>query len=122
MATSAFGSTLKQIVEGCADALSVILMDFDGIALESEVARRNDVDIETVTAELSATLAQIRRAADILQVGALEEVAIRSERLTFVVRVLNENYFVGLAMGAEGSLGKGRYLLRRFAPQIRTLL
>ena len=39
--------------------------------------------------------------------------------MTTLIRVLNDEYFVALALPAEASVGKGRYLLRRVAPRLR---
>lgn len=43
--------------------------------------------------------------------------AIQAEKLTTVVRMLNGDYFVALALTPEGNLGKGRFLLRIAAPK-----
>jgi hypothetical protein len=32
--------------------------------------------------------------------------------MTTVIRLLNESYFIALALSPTGNLGKGRYLLR----------
>jgi hypothetical protein len=35
-----------------------------------------------------------------------------------LIRVINETYFVAVALSPEGNLGKGRYLLRIVAPKL----
>lgn len=115
-----FRAALTKMVDSCDGAMSAVLMGFDGIAIDTHVAQ--DFDMEAVTAELSSVLAQIGRVAESLKVGALHEVAIRSEKLTFLVRVLTPDYFLGLAMTPEGNFGKGRFLMRLAVPEFQAQL
>ena len=112
---------LQSMVESCDGATAGVVMGFDGIAVES-VSREPDVDVQTVSMEFSFVLTQIRKAAEILEVGALEEVSVRSEKLIFIIRVLNDEYFLGLAMRPDGNFGKGRHLMRMALPELRTQL
>lgn len=97
-------------------------MGFDGISVESYAADSKKVDIQTVGMEFSHILSQIRRAAEILEVGAVEEVTLRTQQLTVVMRVLTKDYFVALAITPKGNSGKGRFLLRLAAPQLQAEL
>lgn len=53
-----------------------------------------------------------------LDAGSAQEVAVRSERFTTVVRFLTEEYFVAVAVKPEGNFGKARFLLRMKAPTL----
>jgi predicted regulator of Ras-like GTPase activity (Roadblock/LC7/MglB family) len=97
-------------------------MGFDGIAVESYAKDAQKLDIQTVGMEFSFILAQVKKAADIIDGGGVEEVSIRTERLTLLIRVLSKDYFVALALLPGGNTGKGRYLLRVTAPQIQAEL
>ena len=121
MSTKQFEESLRQVVEGCEGAVAGVVMGFDGIAVET-VAIEPTVDVQTISMEFSFVLTQVRKAAEILEVGALEEVAIRSSNLTFIIRVLNQDYFLGLAMKPEGNFGKGRFLMRMALPELRAQL
>jgi predicted regulator of Ras-like GTPase activity (Roadblock/LC7/MglB family) len=106
-----FKEILEKIVENCDGSVAGVLMGFDGIAVET-VARDQEMDVQTIAMEFSFVLGQVRKAAEILEVGALEEVSIRSENLTFIIRVLNEEYFYGTALKPNGNFGKARFLMR----------
>jgi len=106
-----FRDHLQKIVESCEGALAGVVMGFDGIALET-VSLDPSVEVQTIGMEFSFVLGQVRKAAEILEVGMLDEVAIRSEKLTFIIRVLSEDYFLGLALRPSGNFGKGRFLMR----------
>ena len=112
-----FNETLREIVEGTEGGVAGLLMGFDGIAVDSWTREDSELDITTVGMELSMVLKDIQRAAEQLEAGGAREVAIQAEKLTTVVRMLNGDYFVALALTPEGNLGKGRFLLRIAAPK-----
>ena len=106
-----FREILQKIVDRCDGAVAGVVMGFDGISIEL-VTRDPSVDVQTVSMEFSFVLTQVRKAAEILEVGALEEVTIRADKIVFLIRVLSEDYFMGLVLRPEGNFGKGRFLLR----------
>jgi predicted regulator of Ras-like GTPase activity (Roadblock/LC7/MglB family) len=114
-----FQDHLKRLVGSTEGGLAAILMGFDGIAVDQYAAGAGSTpDINTVGMEFSFILGQVRKAAEILEVGAVHEVSIRTERLTVMMRIVSPDYFVALAIRAEGNFGKGRYLLRVVTPQL----
>lgn len=117
-----FKESLQEIVEGTEGAIAGLLMGFDGIAVESWTRGETDLDIQTIGMELSVVLKDIHRAAEQLETGDAREVAIQAERLTTVVRMINPEYFVALALRPEGNFGKGRFLLRLAAPKLAAAL
>ncbi|MCB9555606.1 MAG: roadblock/LC7 domain-containing protein [Deltaproteobacteria bacterium] len=116
-----FRQTLEKILERCDGAIGGVLMGFDGIAVEA-VVREAGTDVKTISAEFSFVLGQVRKAAEILEVGALNEVVIKSDNLVFLVRVLTDEYFVAIAMRPSGNFGKGRFLMRLADPELRAQL
>ncbi|HZS36237.1 MAG TPA: hypothetical protein VFF06_05395 [Polyangia bacterium] len=114
-----FQESLKKLVAETDGAVAGLLMGFDGIAVDSFSAVGSDVDITTVGMEFSFILTQVRKAAEILEVGGVLEIAIRCEKLTILIRVVNPEYFVALAVKPDGNFGKGRYLLRMVAPKLQ---
>src|SRR5262245_11630603 len=113
-----FRENLQKIVENVEGGVAGLLMGFDGIAVETYQLPDADFDVQAVGMEFSFILTQVRKAADILEVGGAREVAIKAEKLTIIIRVLSDEYFVALAMKPEGNFGKGRYLLRVVAPRM----
>jgi predicted regulator of Ras-like GTPase activity (Roadblock/LC7/MglB family) len=117
-----FQEHLKRLVESTEGGVAGLLMGFDGIAVDSYTQPGMGVDITTVGMEFSFILTQVRKAAEILEVGGVQEIAIRSEKLTILIRVVSTDYFIALAISPEGNLGKGRYLMRVVAPKLQTEL
>jgi predicted regulator of Ras-like GTPase activity (Roadblock/LC7/MglB family) len=113
-----FQAVLKEVVENTEGGLATLLMDFEGIAVDSYSKPGAPFDITTIGAEFSVVLKSIQRAAEMLDAGQMGEVAIQSEKVTTLIRVLNGSYFVAFSMSPEANLGKARYMLRTRAPAL----
>jgi predicted regulator of Ras-like GTPase activity (Roadblock/LC7/MglB family) len=100
-------------------AVAASVIGYDGIPVETVLASETDVDLESWLVELSGMLKELRDAAGRLDTGAVGEVSIGTERLVAILRPLNPEFFVVLAMRPEGNYGKGRYLLRMAAPRLQ---
>ncbi|MFO7156370.1 MAG: roadblock/LC7 domain-containing protein [Pseudomonadota bacterium] len=113
----AFREHLENVcqVEG---AVLACVMGFDGIAVDTHAPKAEGLDTDTLLVEYSALLDQVRRAAASLGNGKLEEVVVRAENLTAILRPIDENYFLFLALEPNGNTGKGRFLLRVTAPKL----
>src|ERR1041384_7607033 len=111
-----FKEALQSVVDGTDGSLAGLLMDFEGIPVETYARTDSGFDIESVGAEVSVVVKAIQRASEMLDAGSTREVAFRSDKLVTLIRVINESYFVAIALTPEGNLGKGRYLLRVIAP------
>lgn len=117
-----FKEILGEIVDGVDGGLAGLVMGYDGIPLDNYVASDREVEIETVGMEFSQILQNIRTAAEMLEVGAAAEVAVKAERLTMVLRLVTDEYFVAVALGPEANVGKARFLLRTRAPKLAEAL
>lgn len=117
-----FREPLKKVVDNVDGGIAGLVMGFDGIAVESYTRDGQQMDINTVGMEFSFILSQVRKAAAVLEIGDVNEVTIKAEKLTIVIRVLNNEYFLALALTPEGNFGKGRYLMRVVAPKLQAEL
>lgn len=117
-----FTGTLKKVVDNVDGGIAAVIMGLDGIPVDTYVRQDGRVDVTTVGMEFSFILSQIRKAADSLQVGGLEELTVRANRLLLVCRMLTPHYFVGVAIAPEGNFGKCRYLMRLASPGLTAQL
>lgn len=113
-----FKEILQDIVDRTDGGVAGLLMASDGIAIDQYAAADGPFDIEAVGMEYSVVLKGVQRAAEMLDTGATNEVSVRTERLTTVVRMLSDEYFVALTLEPGGNIGKARYLLRVHAPEL----
>lgn len=108
-----FQEVLREVVDGTDGGTAGLLMGFDGIPVEHYVRDAEaEASVEAVGQEYSVILKEIRKAAGMLEAGEAREMAVKAERMTTVVRMLNDEYFVAVTLKPEGNLGKARFLLR----------
>jgi predicted regulator of Ras-like GTPase activity (Roadblock/LC7/MglB family) len=112
-----FKEAIRDVVEGTDGGIAGILMDFEGIAVDSYV-KGDSLDINAVGAEFSVILKSIQRAIESLEAGDAREIAIQSDKVTTLIRILNDEYFLALTLSPDGNFGKGRYLMRTAAPKL----
>lgn len=117
-----FTETLKKVVDNVEGAIAAVVMGLDGIPVDSYVRMNDQFDVTTVAMEFSFILGQVRKAGESLQVGALEELSVKAQRLLLVCRMLSPQYFVAVALAPEGNFGKCRYLLRLTTPTLTAQL
>ena len=117
-----FADQLRKVVDNVEGGIAAVVMGLDGIPVESYVRQSDKVDVTTVAMEFSFILTQIRKAGDSLQVGGLEELAVKAQRLVLVCRMLSPQYFVAIVMAPEGNFGKARYLARLAGPALSAAL
>ena len=117
-----FANTLKKVVDNVDGGIAAVVMGLDGIPVETYIKHDDRIDVNTVAMEFSFIITQVRKAGDSLQVGSLEELAIKAQRLTLVCRMLSPQYFVAIAMAPDGNFGKARYMMRMATPQLAAQL
>lgn len=113
-----FKEALRDMVERTDGGIAGIVMDSEGISLESYAKDDAPIDISTIGIEYGVVLGQIRRAAESLDAGTAEEVTIGTDKVLTLIRPLGPTYFLALAMSPSGNYGKGRYLMRTAAPKL----
>ena len=117
-----FREILENIVTSCSGGVGAVLMGYDGIGIDQFSIEDNSLDLNLVGIEYSNVTKEIRNAADILSVGKLQEVSIKTEHYYVIIHSLTTEYFVALMVERDGNYGQGRYLLMREAPALRQAL
>lgn len=118
-----FRDSLQGMVDRLHGGMAGILMGFDGIAVDAYTKIGEEaVDIQTVGMELAHAVGTMRKAAEQLEVGQLNELILKADKLVVFVFLVNDEYFVACAVKPEASFGKARYLMRLLAPKIQAEL
>lgn len=113
-----FRDALRDIVNGLEGGVAGLIMDSEGIAVETYARENAPFDITTVGIEFGVVLGSIRRAAESLDAGEAREVAIGTDKLITLIRPLNDSYFLAIAIRPDGNFGKGRFLMRAAASKL----
>ncbi len=114
-----FKETLEAILERTEGSLGALIMGTDGIAVESVVSEAGkDANLDVAAAEFTSLVRNSQRAAIDTGLGNLRELVVSVERAIVIMRLLNREYFVVLALGPAGNLGRGRFELRKAELQL----
>ena len=113
-----FAEHLKKVVDNVDGGIAAVVMGLDGIPVDTYVRQNDKVDVTTVGMEFSFIMTQVRKAGDSLQVGGLEELVVKAQRLLLVCRMLSPQYFIAVVISPEGNFGKARFLARMASPAL----
>ena len=113
-----FRDALRDIVDKTEGGVAGLIMDSEGIAVESYTRGDAPFDITTIGIEFGVVLGSIKRAAESLEAGTAHEVAIGTDKMITLIRTLGDGYFLAFAMRPDGNFGKGRYMMRTVAPRL----
>lgn len=114
-----FKEALKSIVEKTDGSLGALIMGADGLSVEKYFSDEGiAANLDVAAAELTSLLRNANRSGRDLDLGELRELVIAFGKVTFLMRLFNQDYFVVLAVKPEGNLGRGRYELRKAEIQL----
>jgi predicted regulator of Ras-like GTPase activity (Roadblock/LC7/MglB family) len=106
-----FESIFKQLELALPGLQAVAVVAGDGIEVESHV--RADMAHEILSAELNGALRNLSRFQQDLELGALQEVIIRTAKENILLFTLSEGFFVLLVTAPQEATGKARYEVQR---------
>ncbi len=117
-----FDSILLQVLGECPGALGAALLGSDGLPIAQATAAGPPEladEVGVLGVEFGRILDEARKAAAAASAGTTLELAVRTERFHILVQVVDRETYLVLALGPDGNVGKGRYLLRRHLLAIR---
>jgi predicted regulator of Ras-like GTPase activity (Roadblock/LC7/MglB family) len=118
-----FREHLEAVVTSVDGSVTCSLVGFDGIPIESfqpdaRAEAAATMELSNALTEYGNLLGQLKTTAETLKTGAVAEVSVNSEKVITIMRMVNSEYYVVLAMTPDGNYGKGRYALRLAAPKL----
>jgi len=109
-----FKEALQTIVEKTDGGLGALIMGADGLSVEKFFSEEGvSENLDVAAAEFTSLVRGARRSGKDLDLGELRELVVALDRVTFIMRLFNQDYFAVLAIKPEGNLGRGRYELRK---------
>ena len=109
-----FQNSLEEIMNRMEGCLGVLIMGTDGIPVEKNWhPEGRDANLDVAVAEFTTLIRSGQRTSDDIGLGRMRELIIACEGATFVMRILNADYFLVLILRPENNFGRARYELRR---------
>jgi predicted regulator of Ras-like GTPase activity (Roadblock/LC7/MglB family) len=113
--------TLKAIVENVGGGIGAVIMGYDGIPIEEYIMEKI-FDVQVVAVEYVNVVKEVKRTLEVLKTGEMEEILITTGESRIIIRSICDDFFIMLALDSNGNYGKGRYLLKREAPNLNAEL
>lgn len=114
-----FSDILRDLVTGVKGGSAAAIMGVDGLAVEKYQPEGAGVDVDTVGVEYGKVIEEVKNAAHVLSLGALEEVAVTTPGAEVFLRIITADYYLIFVLKSVENAGKARYLLRRAATRAR---
>lgn len=114
-----FRETLAQVVERTEGATGALIMGMDGIAVERFFREEGlEANMDVAAAEITSLIRNALRAGNNTGLGPLRELFSSFESIHIIARMLSTEYFVVVALGPDGNIGRARYELRKAELQL----
>jgi predicted regulator of Ras-like GTPase activity (Roadblock/LC7/MglB family) len=109
-----FKEMLDSIIDRTEGSLGALIMGTDGIAVEKVLGDAGmDANLDVAAAEFTSLVRSAQRAGSDTGLGGLRELVVSLEGAIMVMRLLSRDYYVVLALNAQGNLGRARFELRK---------
>jgi predicted regulator of Ras-like GTPase activity (Roadblock/LC7/MglB family) len=116
-----FREILQRLVDQTPGAQGAAVVDAEGIALD-EYSLSADLDLAGLAVEFQGVLVQATKVAGSALAGsALAELTLRAGEHQLLLRRLDDEFFLIVALRRDGILGKARYLADLLLPELRSL-
>jgi predicted regulator of Ras-like GTPase activity (Roadblock/LC7/MglB family) len=128
-----FAEILRILADECGGGIGAALLGSDGIPIEQVQAtvlpagvvtdaEALDEDLGAIGVEFGRVMDEARKASDSVSGGHVEEMLVQTARYWILLRSVDEDAFLALAMIPEGNVGKARFLMRRHLLALREQL
>src|SRR5687768_16688007 len=102
-----YKAMLESIIERTEGSLGALIMGTDGIAVEKVLGQAGvEANLDVAAAECTSLVRGAQRAGLDTGLGGLRELVVSLEGAVMLMRLLSTDYFVVLAMGAGGNVGR----------------
>ena len=110
-----FGDVLKQILDKVEGAIGALIMGLDGIAIEQQIIDPELYDnrLSMIAAAYATLLRNSMRTSNDVGVGQLQEMSVISGNMILVIKLINPEYFLLIALHSDGNIGRARFELRK---------
>jgi predicted regulator of Ras-like GTPase activity (Roadblock/LC7/MglB family) len=109
-----FVDGLKLIVDDVPGSLGASINGLDGLIIaEYKKIPDSELDFTMLGAEMTTLLKRAVKTSDDIHMGPLQEISIMDKNKTLIMKTINEEYYLLLALESSGSMGKGRYALKK---------
>ncbi|OGL42496.1 MAG: hypothetical protein A2161_05960 [Candidatus Schekmanbacteria bacterium RBG_13_48_7] len=109
-----FVDGLKMIVNNVPGSLGASINGLDGLIIaEYKKTPNSELDFTLIGAEMTSLLKRAVKTTDDIHMGPLQEITLMDRNKALIMKTINEEYYLLLALDSFGNIGKGRYELKK---------
>ncbi|MCP9495566.1 MAG: hypothetical protein MSG64_14055 [Pyrinomonadaceae bacterium MAG19_C2-C3] len=109
-----FKNALEAILGRTENSLGALIMGTDGIAVEQVLSDEGrDLNLDVAAAEFTSLVRNAQRTGTDIGHGRLRELVLSYDDVSVAFRLINNEYFLMLALRPDAVLGRGRFELRK---------
>ena len=116
-----FKGALQEMLGNVDGSIGAGLVGLDGLVID-QVSSRADFDITVAGAEYATIIKNALKASQNFGLGKTSEVMISTDKATMIMMTVGKEYFVAIALGLDGNLGRGRLELKKAIPKFEQAL
>jgi len=116
-----FREILCKLVDLTPGALGAAIVDGEGITVDEYIVDGLDLDLAGLGVEFQSVLSQAAKVAG-SALGSLSEMMLRAGDRQLLLRRIDDEFFLIVALRRDGILGKVRYLTDGLLPELRNSL
>jgi CheY-like chemotaxis protein/predicted regulator of Ras-like GTPase activity (Roadblock/LC7/MglB family) len=113
--------TLKEMADEMDGVLAIQITGMDGITIA--LHNPTGADVDAFSAKFAMVMKLVEKSVDSLQgMGDFEENLVQSQNAWILTRYITPQYYVGIAVSRDGTLGNVRLVAQRYLDQLRRSL
>lgn len=114
-----FTDILTEATRNVEGIVAAGLVGVDGIGVETVSANGDEFDVEAAEVELAGLVGNVNRAASALSAGAIKDVIVEAENQSYLISLIDKDYFLVLTLGPGANLGRARFEVKRVTQKLR---
>lgn len=112
---------LRSLVGGIEGVVGAAVVGMDGAAIEAMRVDQN-FSIEEIAQEGAVASKLMDYLCQKVDGGPIDHIMLVAERYIILLAMAGQDYYVGIVINPRGNVGKARLQLRRFMPEIASVL
>ncbi|HEU4798916.1 MAG TPA: hypothetical protein VFT63_08295 [bacterium] len=121
MATTNIKELLRSLVGGIEGVVGAAIVGMDGATIEAMRVDQN-FSVEEIAQEGAVASKVMEYMCQKLDGGPIDHIMLVAERYIILLAMAGQDYYVGIVINPRGNVGKARLQLRRFMPEIASVL
>lgn len=112
---------LQQMADEMEDVIAVGVIGMDGITVATH--NPSGADTESFSAKFAMVMKLAQKSVnDVGELGGFEENLVETENAWVLTRFLDENYYLGIAVSTQATLGNVRMVASKYSDKIKQQL